>query len=64
MKKYISLIIGVLAVINIVSGLINNQEVSSIFGMEMNIWMYRGVWILIAAISFTDFVRPAIRVKD
>lgn len=57
MKKYISLVIGILAIINIVSGFVNHQGSGSIFGIEMNIWVYRGVWMLIAAISFTDFYK-------
>lgn len=59
MKKYISLVIGILAIINIVSGFLNHQESGSIFGIEMNIWAYRGVWAVIAAISFTDFYKAS-----
>ena len=57
MKKYISLIVVVLAGINLVSGFINNQESASIFGVEMNIWLYRGIWILIGVVSFLDFYK-------
>ena len=57
MKKYISLIVVVLAGINLVSGFINNQESASIFHVEMNIWLYRGIWVLIGVISFLDFYK-------
>ena len=57
MKKYISLIVAVLAGINLVSGFINNQESASIFGVEMNIWLYRGIWLFIGLVSFLDFYK-------
>ncbi len=57
MKKYISLIVAVLAGINLVSGFINNQESASIFGVEMNIWLYRGIWLVIGLVSFLDFYK-------
>ncbi|MFD0799026.1 hypothetical protein ACFQZJ_16250 [Maribacter chungangensis] len=57
MKKYISLVIGILAIINIAYGFANDQQSGSIFGIEMNIWAYRSVWAVIAIISFTDFYK-------
>lgn len=56
--------IGILAVINLIYGFLNNQESGSIFGIEMNIWAYRGVWMVIALISFTDFYKATKKIED
>ncbi|TMM57173.1 hypothetical protein FEE95_11825 [Maribacter algarum] len=57
MNKYISLIIGILAVANLIYGFIVNQTQAAIFGMEVDIWTYRAVWAAIAVYSFYDFYR-------
>lgn len=59
MKKYVSLIIGILAIINLVYGFVSDQQTGSIFGIDMNIWVYRGVWLLIAFLSFSDFYKAS-----
>jgi hypothetical protein len=57
MKKYISLIVAILAGVNLVYGFVNNQESASIFGIAMNIWVYRAVWVVIGITSFLDYYK-------
>ncbi len=48
MKGKLSLIIGILAIANVVYSFFSNSNHSSIFGMELNIWVYRLIWSFLA----------------
>ncbi len=59
MKKYISLVVGFLAVANLTYGFFTNQTEAAIFGIEMNIWTYRAIWAFFALFSFYDFYKKS-----
>jgi hypothetical protein len=48
MKGKLSLIIGILAIANLVYSFFSTSNHSSIFGMELNIWVYRLIWSFLA----------------
>ena len=48
MNKTITLIIGIFAVINLIYSFFGNSEYSNIFGFEVNIWIYRLIWGILA----------------
>ncbi|QFZ55619.1 hypothetical protein FEZ18_12800 [Oceanihabitans sp. IOP_32] len=55
MKKSISLILGVIAMVNVFYTFNNNSETGEIFGFEMNIWVYRLIWSTLAVGIFYDY---------
>jgi hypothetical protein len=57
MKSIISLIIGVIAVINVVYSFWKISSSQAIFGIEMNNWIYRLVWSAIAVIFLYDYYK-------
>ncbi|MBD0777983.1 hypothetical protein HPE56_09270 [Maribacter sp. ANRC-HE7] len=48
MKKYLSLIMGILALGAVIYSFIGNAPTSKIIGMEVNIWVYRLFWCILA----------------
>ncbi|WP_452230895.1 MULTISPECIES: hypothetical protein [unclassified Lacinutrix] len=48
MNRTLSLIIGILAVANVIYSFFSNLEHATIFGMELNIWVYRLIWSFLA----------------
>jgi len=57
MSKTITLIVGILAVANVIYSFFGNSESDQIFGFEMNIWIYRLIWSLLALGIFYDYTK-------
>lgn len=57
MKNIWSIIIGILAIINIIYSFWNATTIESIFGIEMNIWVYRLIWSVITIASLYDYYK-------
>ena len=57
MNKTVSLIIGIYAISNIVYSFWNNSTTENMFGIEMNIWIYRLIWSVIATILLYGYYK-------
>jgi len=57
MKSIISLIIGIIAIINVVYSFWKVSSSQSIFGIEMNVWVYRLIWSAIAVLFLYDYYK-------
>ena len=55
MNKTVTLIIGILAVVNVIYSFFGNSDSEQIFGIEMNIWIYRLIWSVLAIGVFYDY---------
>ena len=55
MKKYWNLAFGVLGIIIVSNTFLKDLSVKEVFGFEINIWVYRAIWILITISSLYDF---------
>lgn len=55
MSKTISLIVGFLAIGTVVYSFLGSSDTGRIFGIEMNIWIYRLIWSAFAVYMFYDF---------
>jgi hypothetical protein len=55
MSKTISLIIGMMAVATVVYSFFGNSLSGQIFGIEMNIWVYRLIWSVLAVLTISDY---------
>jgi len=36
---------------------VNNSDSKIVFGIEIDIWMYRGLWSVITAASFVSYLK-------
>ena len=57
MSKTLTLIIGILVVLNVLYSFWGSPNSEQIFGIEMNIWIYRSIWSLLAIGIFYDYFR-------
>ena len=57
MSKTITLIIGVLAIANVIYSFFGNSETVNMFGFDLNIWGYRLLWTLLAIGIFYDYLK-------
>ena len=55
MKKYWNLAFGVLGIIIVSNTFLKDLSVKEVFDFEINIWVYRAIWILITISSLYDF---------
>lgn len=55
MKKYWNLAFGVLGIIIVSNTFLKDLSVKEVFSFEINIWVYRAIWILIIISSLYDF---------
>lgn len=55
MKKYWNLAFGILGIIIVTNTFLKDLTVKKVFGFEINIWIYRAIWTLIAISSLYDF---------
>lgn len=53
-KKW-DLVWGILAVVVFVSSIIEGESTIKFFGFEINSWIYRGIWLLIAITNLSQF---------
>lgn len=57
MNKTVSLIIGILALLNVVDSFWTNSTTQTMFRIEMNIWIYRLIWTAIASVLLYDYIK-------
>ncbi len=55
MSRILILVVGLVAATNVIESFIRNVETEHMFGIEMNIWIYRIIWSLIAIWIFYDY---------
>lgn len=53
-KITFNLIVGIFAVLTIIYSFFSTESTTNIFMFEVNIWIYRLVWAIIAAGCFYD----------
>ena len=59
MNKTVTLIIGIIAAINVIYSFFGNSNSEQIFGFEMNIWIYRLIWSILAIIILYDYKKKS-----
>jgi hypothetical protein len=52
-----NLVWGVIGLVIVVLTFVNNNTVKVVFGFELNIWVYRAIWSLIAAGSLFSYFK-------
>jgi len=57
MNKTLNLIVGIIAVANVIYSFWGSGENASILGFSMNIWLYRAIWTLIAVSSLYHYFK-------
>lgn len=59
MRK-ILLIVGMLiALLTLIYSFISNATTGQFFGLEMNIWIYRLVWLALFGLIFKDYLKES-----
>jgi len=53
----ISIIGMVIAIITIVSTFIKDNDTGSLFGFEMDIWMYRLIWLALFGVILNGYLK-------
>ncbi len=49
MNKYVSLVLAVIITADVVMSFVNDKDVENVFGIEVNVWVYR---FLVVFVSF------------
>jgi len=57
MNKNLTIIGVILCLSNVVYSFFGNSESDQVFGIEMNIWIYRLIWSLLALGIFYDYTK-------
>lgn len=57
MNKSLTIIGIFLCLSNVVYSFFENSETGQVFGMEMNIWIYRIIWTVFAAGIFYEYFK-------
>ena len=57
MKRYVGLILALIISADVVMSFVNDKEVENVFGIEMNVWVYRFLWSLLAFLLARGFVK-------
>jgi hypothetical protein len=52
-----NLVWTVIGTVIIVMTFVNNSDSKIVFGIEIDIWMYRGLWSAITAASFVSYLK-------
>ena len=64
MKRYVGLILAIIITIDVVMSFVNAKEVENVFGIEMNVWVYRFLWSLLAFLLARGFVQEMKKEKN
>lgn len=59
MNKIIILIVAIVAIANVIYSFFGNQESISVFGFEINLWIYRLFWGVIAVLLLYDYFKKS-----
>ncbi|MFN0729836.1 hypothetical protein [Polaribacter gochangensis] len=57
MKKYVSLILAIIIIIDVIVSFVKDKGVENVFGIEMHIWVYRFLWSLLAFLLIKGFLK-------
>lgn len=57
MKKYVSLILAIIIIIDVIVSFVKDKGVENVFGIEMDIWVYRFLWSLLAFLLMKGFLK-------
>ena len=63
MRKTLSIIGMVIAIITIVYSFFDNRETGHMFGFELNIWTYRLIWLALFGVILNGYLKETKRVK-
>ena len=63
MNSIVSLIIGVIAIMNVVYSFWKVSSSQSILGIEMNSWIYRLIWSALAVLFLYDYYKKTKKLK-
>ncbi|MXV37271.1 hypothetical protein GO491_01075 [Flavobacteriaceae bacterium Ap0902] len=55
MKKFIPLILGIIAILNVAYSLYNVAETATIFFFDVNTWVYRAFWSILGVYMLYKF---------
>ncbi len=53
--KYLNLVFGFLALINVIYTFFSDAQTGRLFGMDINIWLYRLIWLALALAFFNSY---------
>lgn len=59
MNKYVSLVLAIIIAADVVMSFINNKEVENVFGIELNVWLYRFLWATLAFLLAKAFMKQS-----
>jgi uncharacterized membrane protein len=57
MKKYVSLILASIIIIDVIVSFVKDKGVENVFGIEMDIWVYRFLWSLLAFLLIKGYLK-------
>ncbi|QIE59414.1 hypothetical protein G5B37_07500 [Rasiella rasia] len=57
MDKIFSFALLALAGYKVISSFINQLEAGTFFGQEINIWLYRAIWLVVAILAASNLLR-------
>ncbi len=57
--KYLSLVLGILAIANVIYTFFGDNMTTAIFGFEVSIWTYRLFWGILAVGCIFDYIRKS-----
>lgn len=59
MNKYVSLVLAVIIAADVVMSFINDKAVENVFGIEMNVWVYRFLWSALAFFLVKGYLKQS-----
>lgn len=57
MKKYLSLILAIIVGLDVFMSFVRGQETENVFGIEINVWVYRFLWSGLAFLLARGFLQ-------
>jgi len=57
MKYIFSILIVIAGTYKVVFSFIENQQIGHLFGLEINIWIYRLIWATLVIVSVLDIIK-------
>ena len=52
-----SLVLSLIIFADVIMSFVNDKEIENVFGIEMNVWLYRFLWFLLAFLLAKSFVQ-------
>ena len=57
MRKYLNLVLAVIVGLDVFMSFVRDQEVEVVFGIEINVWLYRLLWGLLSILLLKGFIQ-------